>query len=625
MLRKLYENLPMSAKLGLGFGFVVVVFVIALGSYAVTLSSTQNAYGRLVNNTAAIRATAKNIDIHMLESRRSEKDFILRGDMKYPERVDKLVESIREESQQLAALEKMAGNEEGVKNAGEIAQYIGQYHTAFGNVVAMWQRRGLTHEEGLQGSFRESVGDLEVMLEDIDKAVQNDTSSTAIAEMLMLRRHEKDYLLRQDQKYIQRVDDQIEVLLAAMERLPISTGELDQLRQYVDRYKKAFHALVDEDAKIAQGVASLREAVHKVEPIVEQVVKRANERMDVVEAEVLEAAAVDNIRSMSIAGFAVLVAIVLTVVITRLVTGPLNQGVRMASEVAEGELTTRMEMDRSDEIGRIIQALARMSQRLREVIGTIQEATASVASGSEEVSASSENLSQSVSEQAAVVEEVSSSLTQFASNIKQTNEAASITEKIAANNAADAEKGGEIITNAVEAMHDIAERITVIEEIARQTNLLALNAAIEAARAGEAGKGFAVVASEVRKLAERSGVAAGEIGGLSSRCVEVAEEAGELFQRMIPEIRKTAEMVQEISSANVEQNGGLSNLTDAMGQLDQSVQSNASAVEELAATAENLAQQAASVQEAMGFFRVDEEDFSGSSDVRSGAMLQLEA
>ena len=127
-----------------------------------------------------------------------------------------------------------------------------------------------------------------------------------------------------------------------------------------------------------------------------------------------------------------------------------------------------------------------------------------------------------------------------------------------------------------------------------------------------------------RKLAERSGVAAGEIGGLSSRCVEVAEQAGELFQRMIPEIRKTAEMVQEISNANVEQNGGLSNLTDAMGQLDQSVQSNASAVEELAATAENLAQQAASVQEAMGFFRVDEEGFDGPSD-QPRAMLQLEA
>jgi methyl-accepting chemotaxis protein len=155
-------------------------------------------------------------------------------------------------------------------------------------------------------------------------------------------------------------------------------------------------------------------------------------------------------------------------------------------------------------------------------------------------------------------------------------------------------------------MRDIAEKITIIEEIARNTNLLALNAAIEAARAGEHGKGFAVVASEVRKLAERSQKAAGEISELSTTSVDVAEEAGGVLADLVPGIQRTAELVQEISAASAEQRAGSTEVNKALAGLDTIVQQNASQAEEMASMAEELSGQAEQLQGVIGFFRTED-------------------
>ncbi len=177
--------------------------------------------------------------------------------------------------------------------------------------------------------------------------------------------------------------------------------------------------------------------------------------------------------------------------------------------------------------------------------------------------------------------------------------------KIARQSSKDAEASGEAVGRAVVAMRTIAQKISIVQEIARQTDLLALNAAVEAARAGEHGKGFAVVASEVRKLAERSQAAAAEISSLSGETVQVATEAGDMLNRLVPDIRKTAELVAEISAACREQDIGASQINEAIQQLDKVTQQNSGASEEMSATSEELAAQAEELQASIAFFKVE--------------------
>jgi methyl-accepting chemotaxis protein len=284
-------------------------------------------------------------------------------------------------------------------------------------------------------------------------------------------------------------------------------------------------------------------------------------------------------------------------------TANLRATAALADQVADGDLTVQPKpLSDKDTLGL---ALERMVERLRSVVANALEASDQVSSGSQELSAAAEQVSQGATEQASSVEEASASMEEMAANIKQTADNASQTEQIARQSAKDAEASGEAVARAVGAMQTIAEKITIVQEIARQTDLLALNAAVEAARAGEHGKGFAVVASEVRKLAERSQTAATEIGAVSTDTVKAAQSAGEMLTRLVPDIRRTAELVTEISAACREQDIGASQVNEAIQQLDKVTQTNSSASEQMASTSEELAAQAEELQVSIAFFRTD--------------------
>jgi methyl-accepting chemotaxis protein len=291
---------------------------------------------------------------------------------------------------------------------------------------------------------------------------------------------------------------------------------------------------------------------------------------------------------------------------TRSITRPLNQAVRAADELANGNLDIRVESTSRDETGQLLQAIAKMVEKLSQVIGEINSATEALSSASEEVAATAQSLSQGATEQAASVEETSASLEQMGASVKQNAENAKVTDSIATTSAQQGNEGGKAVQETVDAMKQIADKIGIIEDIAYKTNLLALNAAIEAARAGEHGKGFAVVADEVRKLAERSQVSAQEISGLAGDSVKIAERAGKLLEEIVPNIKKTADLVQEITAASEEQATGVAQVNTAVTQLDKVSQQSASSSEELASTAEEMSSQAQQLAATVSFFKLAE-------------------
>ncbi|MDY6801856.1 MAG: methyl-accepting chemotaxis protein [Bacteroidota bacterium] len=315
----------------------------------------------------------------------------------------------------------------------------------------------------------------------------------------------------------------------------------------------------------------------------------------------------DRITNIS---YALSVVVLLFIVIsgtllTRSITIPLNNVVRIINNLAKGDLTQKIEEnDGYNELAVLLKSVKRMNAKLYDVIESTKTGADNILKASEELSSGSQQLSQGANEQASSTEEISSSMEEMVSNIQQNTENSQQTEKISVEATSGIKKVAEAAQESLTSIRQIADKIRVVNDIAFQTNILALNAAVEAARAGEHGKGFAVVAAEVRKLAERSKVAADEIVGLSDKSVKITEEAGELMMQIIPEIEKTAKLVQEISAASIEQNSGADQINNAIQQLNQVTQQNAAASEELATSSEELSSQADQLKENISYFSV---------------------
>ena len=302
-----------------------------------------------------------------------------------------------------------------------------------------------------------------------------------------------------------------------------------------------------------------------------------------------------------------LVLIFLATFISRSITRPLGAAVALVEKLAQGDLREQVRSESRDEIGQLQSAMGRMVDKLQSVIAQVRSGAESLSSAAGQLSATASMVSAGTSEQASAVEETTATLEEMNSSIGQNAESSRQTEQMATKGAADAEQSHQAMNQTQLAMRTIADKISIIEEIAYQTNLLALNAAIEAARAGEHGRGFAVVAAEVQKLAERSQTAAKEIGSVTSSSVEVAETAARMLAAMAPSIKKTADLVQDVTAASREQARSLDQVSKSMMQVDRVTQRNASASEELASTAEELSAQAGSLEQLMSFFKVREE------------------
>ena len=443
--------------------------------------------------------------------------------------------------------------------------------------------------------------------------IQSETTNIAMSLRNMLLTENLDDQKKQEdiisdsRKKIQESVEKLQKLLVLPKGKELLQNILDDRAKYIDAQKIQIKLI--NDGKKDEARTMLTTVMRPLLSAYKASLNKLNDfQIELVQTSVKEAAeSYNNARNLMLALTAIALALAAGIGfwVTRSITRPLSIAVNVSNQLAEGDLTARIEVTSKDETGQLLAAMQNMVGKLSQIVTDVRSASDNLSSASEEVSATAQSMSQATSEQAASVEETSASVEQMSASINQNTENAKVTDGMASKAAKEATEGGESVQQTVSAMKEIAKKIGIIDDIAYQTNLLALNAAIEAARAGEHGKGFAVVAAEVRKLAERSQVAAQEIGELASSSVQVAEKAGKLLDEMVPSINKTSDLVQEISAASEEQSSGVSQINTAMSQLSQITQQNASSSEELAATAEEMSSQAEQLQQTMGFFKVE--------------------
>lgn len=543
------------------------------------------------NELYRVSSDINNVWVSTLEMRRAEKDFLLRegsnpdffetGKSKYVEKYNTRLSEANDllnDLQMTVFLTSYGYN----TRITELRSYFNLYEDKFMELVKAKRDRGF-QDWGIIGEMRTSIKEVE--------AEMNDDSN--LSNVLMLRRHEKDYLLRANMKYRDKL------VRLADEMIANTSGKS---RIDIEAYKASFLKVIEMDEKIGFDQDSglrgeLRSAIHQVEPAVEELITDLEE---VVELE--KKNAINIIIMVVLIGAALSIAT--AVIVIRAITRSVNVASNAIRRVAEGDLTVEIKKVSDDELGDLLDNFSGMTTKLKNIVQSVVSSSASIVNASLEMNKSTQMMAEGASEQAGSAEEISSSIEEMAANIEQSTKNAQETEQMATNGANSINESNEAVKKTIQSMQIITDKISIIGEISRQTNLLALNAAVEAARAGEHGKGFAVVAAEIRRLAERSQVAASEIDEVSSSSVQIAQKSGEMLEKVVPEIQTTAELVREIANSSVEQNNGSEQINSAVQNLNQVAQQNAAALEELAANAEELNSLSEQMTEMVSFFKV---------------------
>jgi methyl-accepting chemotaxis protein len=657
----------------------------------------------------------------------------LRNDLKYAERVRDLAGQVERDFDTLRTQSKQAGLND-LSTQVETARagfktYIGHFMT----IADAKRRLGLDENSGLEGALRGSVHAIETKLGEVNEP-------TLVIKMLMMRRHEKDFMLRRDPKYGADIKKRAAEFTAAMDATSMPEAIKADLSQKLAAYQRDFAAWMNIAGEVANAQKETSTAYAAIEPVIQTIEKSIRDLNASANAANLESRADTGLQMQIAIGVIAIMVLGLAFWIGRSISRPVTAITGVMDELARGNLEVVVPgADRGDELGamaksvlvfrdsardrnrleaeakdqqsrsaaerdaatakvmnefdgavggivkaamagdfsqrvplegkdgvirnladalntmcdnlgkafddvvRMLTALSEgdlseritaeyqgafatlkqnanmTAQRLAETVKGIKLAAHEVSGASAEIATSTTDLSQRTEEQASSLERTSAAMEEITVTVRKNADNARQASQRADQTRQDADRGGQVVSTVVEAMAKIegssrqmADIISVIDEIARQTNLLALNAAVEAARAGEAGRGFAVVATEVRSLAQRSSQAAKDISALITNSsgqvkngVELVNRAGSALNEIVESIKGVADIVADIATASAEQSTGLDQIKAALTQMDQMTQQNSALVEENAATAKTLADQSATMGEQMSFFQTE--------------------
>ncbi|WP_415904952.1 methyl-accepting chemotaxis protein [Neptuniibacter sp. QD48_55] len=609
---------------------------------AFIIISIASMYGMLhfaITNVSSLKdaeTEVSNLESSMLTLRRHEKDFLARDDIKYLKRFDDTVAAFQAEITTL---------EEHLDHAGiphektkDLHIVLETYADNFHQLVKLKQEIGLSHNEGLRGELRKAVHGAESKVKELD-------NYHLLADILQLRRNEKDFLIRKDLKYRKKFEANFEKLSNDLETELFNENDITETKQLLSVYRTKFLTLIDNYEKLGlnskQGLlGNMRKSIHKSETLLEEQAAEITERLN---AEIASIKLLSSIKALVIAGIVSAIALwIANNIISRLRI--LQQVMGNAKE--NKDLTVRYQVVANDELSDMGRSFNSMMSEFQALLERVNNSSLQLSAAAEEVSAIAVETSQGLESQKAQVIQVSAAVQEMESAMREIAHNTELTAQTANHSQQSAAEGQRIISHAIENINNLAEGasqsteavalleengtkigtvLDVIKGIAEQTNLLALNASIEAARAGDHGRGFSVVADEVRGLAGRSQESAteidvmindlqqqtGKVSNLMMRSVEVsaqsAEEAGtsiSALDKIMNDATNIVDMTSQVAAAVEQQTAVAGDINNNAEQIQTIVAVASEQVGQNAEASEEVAKQAAYLQQIVGQFKV---------------------